>query len=73
MTDDARIVAALLRSGGAETAWSVARKTGLDEAVVVAALRRMTADTTNDYPVLPRWDLGPDVYEATEDSDRTWS
>jgi hypothetical protein len=25
-----------------------------------------------DYPILRRFDLGPDVYEAIEDSAREW-
>jgi hypothetical protein len=71
MTDHAKLISALLRSGLAETAWTVARMAGVDEEYAVRALRRMTEGDT-DYPILRRPDLGRDVYEAIEDSAREW-
>jgi hypothetical protein len=77
MTDDAKLVSALLRSGRAESAWSVARMAGVDVEYTKQALARMadhipTSPDDFGWPVLRRFDLGPDVYEAVEDSAREW-
>jgi hypothetical protein len=71
MTDDAKLIAALLRSGLAHDARDVAEMAGVEEAYAIEALARMTERHT-DYPILRRRDLGPDVYEAIEDSAREW-
>lgn len=67
MTNDAKLIAALLRSERAEPAWRVAEMAGVNEAYASEALARMT-EGDGDYPILRRRDLGPDVYQATEDS-----
>jgi hypothetical protein len=70
MTDDAKLISALLRSQLAEPAWKVAEMAGVDPDHAERRLAEMAGDL--DYPVLRRRDLGPDVYEATEDSTRAW-
>jgi hypothetical protein len=73
LTDDVKLMDALLRIDRAEPAWRVAERAGVDPDYATGALRRMSgvdAFEPNDYPVLHRSDLGPDVYEATEDSSR---
>jgi len=70
MTDDAKLIAALLREDGRpHQAWAVAGEAGVDPDYAQRALRRMTEGDT-DYPILRRPDLGPDWYEAIEDSAR---
>jgi len=76
MTDDVKLVSVLLRDQLAHHAWWVAEQAGVDEDYAEEALARM-ADWTQDqgdpgYPILRRFDLGPDVYEAIEDSAREW-
>jgi hypothetical protein len=72
MTDDAKLLAALLRSGLAHTAWDLARMAGVSEDYAKRALARMADSDMPDYPILRRRDLGPDVYEVIEDSTREW-
>ncbi len=74
ITDDAKLMVALLRSGRAENADVLARAAGVDTEYAVTALRRMTelnesGDPAN-LPVIRRTDLGPDWYEAIEVEDR---
>lgn len=69
MTDDAKLLNALLHVQRAEDARTTAERAGVDENYALDALRRMTEGDT-DYPILRRPDLGPNVYEATEDSAR---
>ena len=69
MTDDAKLIDVLLRDELAHPAWWVAEKAGVERDYAEQTLRRMTEGDT-DYPVLRRRDLGPDVYEATEESAR---
>lgn len=69
MTDDAKLIDVLLREQVAHPAWWVAQTAGVDEDYAERALRRMT-EGDSDYPILRRSDLGPDVYEAIEDSAR---
>lgn len=69
LTDDAKLIVVLLRDQIAHTAWWVAEQAGVDVDYAEKALARMT-DGDDDYPILRRPDLGPDVYEALEDSAR---
>ncbi len=62
--DDAKLIAALRQSGLAETAWRLAEITGVDPDYATSALRRMAYGDGD--PVIPRRDLGLDVYEAVE-------
>jgi hypothetical protein len=71
LTDDAKLLDVLLRSQLAEPAWRVGELAGVEPAEAERALARMTTGDT-DYPVLRRLDLGPDWYEAIEDSARQW-
>jgi hypothetical protein len=72
MSDDARLVAALLRSERPQTAWTIGRLAKVDVGYAQQALDRM-ADRTPDpaYAILRRRDLGSDVYQAIEDSARS--
>jgi hypothetical protein len=74
ITDDAKLMVALLRSGRAENADALAKAAGVDTEYAVAALRRMTELNQSggpaNYPVIHRSDLGPDWYEAVEVEDR---
>jgi hypothetical protein len=72
MSDDARLVAALLRVERPQTAWTIGRLAKVDVRYAQQALDRM-ADRTPDrgdraYAILRRRDLGSDVYQAIEDS-----
>jgi hypothetical protein len=67
---DEKLIQVLLRDAPAHPAWWFAKEAGVDEAYAEQALARMEGDPA--YPVLRRRDLGPDVYEATEDSAREW-
>lgn len=71
MTDDAKLLAVLLESGLAETASSVGRDAGVDPAYAEQALARMADEINPDppYPIVRRFDLGPDVYEAVQPDD----
>ncbi len=69
MTDDAALVDALLRVERAEPAWKIAELADVDPDYAAEALERMTTGPA-DYPIFRRPDLGPDVYEAIEDSSR---
>ena len=80
MTDDAKLIDYLVRSERAELAWRVAEATGVDVEYAEQALARMVDEWWQKwpepqlhYPIIRRWDLGPDVYEAVEDSARSWS
>ena len=70
MTDDAKLMAFLLREQIAHPAWYVAERTAVDAAYADAALARLAGEA--DAPIIRRHDLGPAVYEATEDSAREW-
>jgi hypothetical protein len=71
LTADAKILSFLLRHGLPEPAWQVANATGLDPAYVERTLVRWADDPDDcEHPILRRRDLGPDVYEAVEDSAR---
>jgi hypothetical protein len=70
MTDDdalkdAKLIAALQRSGRAHPVDELAGMAGVEVAYAESALWRMTEGDT-DYPIVRRPDLGPGVYEATE-------
>jgi hypothetical protein len=71
LSEDARLVAALLRSERPQTAWTIGRLAKVDVDYAHEALDRM-ADWTPDqggasYAILRRRDLGSDVYQAIED------
>lgn len=73
-TDDVKLMEALLQGEGPELAWRLAEIAGVDGAYAEEVLARMADWTPVDgdpsYPVIRRSDLGPDVYEAIEDSAR---
>jgi hypothetical protein len=74
MSDDAKLVATLLRSARPQTAWTIGRLAKVDVGYAQRALDRM-ADHVSDqgdpaYAILRRRDLGSDVYQAIEDADR---
>jgi hypothetical protein len=71
LTDDAKLIRVLMREQLAHTASYVAEAAGVDAAYAERALARMAdSDTDPLYPIIRRRDLGPDVYEAVEDSAR---
>jgi hypothetical protein len=77
MTDDAKLVTALMRSGRAESAWEIAEQAGVDLEYAKQALARMAdaipPDPDAEWPIRRRRDLGPDVYQVVEDDARGWS
>jgi hypothetical protein len=75
LSDDARLVAALLRIERPQTAWTIGRLAKVDVDYAQEALDRM-ADWTPEqgdasYAIVRRRDLGADVYQALEDSARS--
>ena len=75
LSDDARLVAALLRIERPQTAWTIGRLAKVNVGYAHDALERM-ADRTPDqgraaYVIVRRRDLGSDVYQAIEDSPRS--
>ena len=75
LSDDARLIAALLRIERPQTAWTIARLAKVNVGYAQEALDRM-ADWTLDqgdavYAVVRRRDLGSDVYQAIDNSPRS--
>jgi hypothetical protein len=67
MTDDAKLMSALMRSGLAHHAHDIADLAEVDREYAVQALHWMASGLADDdYPVLARSDLGPNIYEAIE-------
>ena len=75
MTNDGKLLTVLLSDQLAHPAWWVAEQAGVDREYAESALARMADASANDpdppYPILRRLDLGPDTYEAIEDSARS--
>jgi hypothetical protein len=73
LTDDAKLYLYLLDSRLAHSARWVAHETGVDPAYAEKALARMAdapEEEGGDWQIIRRIDLGPDCYEAIEDSAR---
>jgi hypothetical protein len=75
LSDDARLVAALVRIERPQTAWTIGRLAKVNVSYAQEALDRM-ADWTPDqgdavYEIIRRRDLGSDVYQAIEGSPRS--
>jgi hypothetical protein len=77
MTDDAKLVMALLRLGHPDTAWGLACRTGLDRVYAERALAHLAEaramDAGGDWPVRQLRHLGPDVYQAVAYTPQSWS
>ncbi|UGS34242.1 hypothetical protein [Capillimicrobium parvum] len=69
-TDDAKLYLALLEDGMAQSAWWVARKAGVGEHYAMRTLASWADNPNSEWQVIRRDDLGPEVYEAVEDSAR---
>jgi hypothetical protein len=71
LSDDARLVAALLRIERPQTAWTIGRLAKVDVDYALQALDRMADQGDPAYAILRRRDLGSDVYQAIEDPARS--
>jgi hypothetical protein len=75
LSDDARLMAALVRIERPQTAWTIGQLAKVNVGYAQEALDRM-ADRTPDqgdavYAVVRRRDLGSDVYQAIQGSPRS--
>jgi hypothetical protein len=75
LSDDARLLAALVRFERPQTAWTIGRLAKVDVGYAEEALDRMVDWTPGHgdavYAIVKRRDLGSDVYQAIEDFPRS--
>jgi hypothetical protein len=75
LSDDARLMAALVRIERPQTAWTIGRLANVNVGYAQEALDRMADSTPGQgdavYAIVRRRDLGSDVYQAIEDPPRS--
>ena len=71
LSDDARLMAALVRFERPQTAWTIGRLANVNVGYAQEALDRMADQGDSVYAIVRRRDLGSDVFQAIEDFSRS--